>query len=130
MSSSQTDMARTGGSNAVNAVKRFVGRNGALVGLLLLGIVLSFIAPSFLTATNLLNVGIQASTIAILAFGETFVIIAAGIDLSVGAVAAFSSMIAAYTGAMMGVPAWLTVIIGIVVGGLFGALSGIANAFL
>ncbi|WP_394957952.1 ABC transporter permease [Scardovia wiggsiae] len=130
MSSSQTDTARTGGSNAINAVKRFVGRNGALVGLLLLGIVLSFIAPSFLTATNLLNVGIQASTIAILAFGETFVIIAAGIDLSVGAVAAFSSMIAAYTGAMMGVPAWLTVIIGIVVGGLFGALSGIANAFL
>lgn len=47
MSSSQTDTARTGGSNAINAVKRFVGRNGALVGLLLLGIVLSFIAPHF-----------------------------------------------------------------------------------
>lgn len=120
---------RTGNSVGAN-IRTFIARNGALVGLVLLCLVLAFATPAFLTGANLLNVGIQASTIAILAFGETFAIVAAGIDLSVGAVAAFSSMVVAYTGASLGMPAWLTVIVGVLAGAFFGALSGIANAFL
>lgn len=126
---SSTSQTRTGNSVGAN-IRTFIARNGALVGLVLLCLVLAFATPAFLTGANLLNVGIQASTIAILAFGETFAIVAAGIDLSVGAVAAFSSMIVAYTGASLGMPAWLTVIVGILAGAFFGALSGIANAFL
>ena len=124
-----TSQTRTGNSVGAN-IRTFIARNGALVGLVLLCIVLAFATPAFLTGANLLNVGIQASTIAILAFGETFAIVAAGIDLSVGAVAAFSSMVVAYTGASLGMPAWLTVIVGVLAGAFFGALSGIANAFL
>lgn len=115
---------------AGNVVKEFLARNGALVGLILLCIILAISTPAFLTGANLLNVGIQASTIAILAFGETFAIVSAGIDLSVGAVAAFSSMVVAYTGSSMGLPAWLTILIGLAAGAGFGALSGMANAFL
>ncbi|MFC2745836.1 MAG: ABC transporter permease, partial [Parascardovia denticolens] len=103
-----TSQTRTGNSVGAN-IRTFIARNGALVGLVLLCLVLAFATPAFLTGANLLNVGIQASTIAILAFGETFAIVAAGIDLSVGAVAAFSSMVVAYTGASLGMPAWLTV---------------------
>jgi len=115
---------------AVDRVKAFVSQNGALIGLVILCIALSIVAPAFLSGANLLNVGIQAATVAILAFGQTFVIVAAGIDLSVGATAALSSMLVAYTGANMGLPAWLTIIVGLLAGAVFGALSGMMNAFL
>lgn len=120
----------TGKITVADKIKLFASRNGALIGLIILCIALSFVAPAFLSAPNLLNVGIQAATVAILAFGQTFVIVAAGIDLSVGATAAVSSMLVAYTGANMGLPAWLTIIVGLLAGAAFGACSGIMNAFL
>lgn len=126
MNEGNTAVRRSAGEE----IKRFAMRNGALIGLILLAVVLSLAAPAFLTGSNILNVGIQAATVAILAFGESFAIVAAGIDLSVGSVAAVSSMFAAYAGASMGMPAWLTVVVGIVAGAVFGALSGIANAYL
>ena len=112
------------------AAKKFASRNGALIGLIILCAALSCATPAFLTSVNILNVGIQAATVAILAFGQTFVIVSAGIDLSVGAVAAISSMLVAYTGVSMGLPPVLTVVVGIVTGALFGLISGVANAFL
>ena len=72
--------------------KKFLANNGALVGLVVLCLALFIATPDFLTAQNLLNIGIQVSTVAVLAFGMTFVIVAGGIDLSVGAVAALSAM--------------------------------------
>lgn len=130
MSEKMNEGNTTVGRSAGEEIKKFAMRNGALIGLILLAVVLSLATPAFLTGSNILNVGIQAATVAILAFGETFAIVAAGIDLSVGSVAAVSSMFAAYAGASMGMPAWLTVVVGIVAGAVFGALSGIANAYL
>ena len=49
----------------------------------------------FLTASNLLNIGRQAAPIAVMAVGMTFALAAAEIDLSVGSVAALSSLVAA-----------------------------------
>ncbi|MFW0893416.1 ABC transporter permease [Gardnerella sp. Marseille-Q9181] len=111
-------------------LKKFASRNGALIGLIILCAALSCATPAFLTSVNILNVGIQAATVAILAFGQTFVIVSAGIDLSVGAVAAISSMLVAYTGASMGLPPILTIVIGVATGAVFGLISGVANAFL
>ncbi|WEV69232.1 ABC transporter permease [Bifidobacterium sp. ESL0775] len=131
MSDSKTvEKTKGNGSHAWDVVKRFAARNGALIGLIILCVVLAIATPAFLTPSNLLNVGIQAATVAILAFGQTFVIVAAGIDLSVGAVAALSSMLVAYTGASMGLPGWLTIIVGLIAGAVFGGLSGLANAYL
>ena len=73
-------------------IQRFLSNNGALVGLVVLCVVLFIATPDFLTGQNILNIGIQVSTVAVLAFGMTFVIVAGGIDLSVGSVAALSSM--------------------------------------
>ena len=73
----------SGSVSTLDKVKRFASRNGALIGLIILCIILSIATPAFLTGPNLLNVGIQAATVAILAFGQTFVIVEAGIDLSV-----------------------------------------------
>lgn len=103
--------------------------NGALVGLLALCIALFIATPHFLTVPNLINVGVQAATVAILAFGMTFVIVTAGIDLSVGAVAALGGMVAAYSWAEMGLPGWLTLILGLFTGLLAGVISGLSIAY-
>ncbi|MET7290172.1 ABC transporter permease [Streptomyces sp. NPDC005573] len=67
----------------------------ALWMLLLVGVVLSIASPVFLTSTNLLNVGLATSVVALLAIGQTYVIVLAEIDLSVGAVLGFSSVVTA-----------------------------------
>src|SRR5438093_13732105 len=68
---------------------------GTLSGLLVLGLVLWALTPHFLTLSNLLNIAEQTTIIAIVAVGMTFVIITAGIDLSVGSVLALSGIIMA-----------------------------------
>src|SRR5450432_1855958 len=81
-----------------------------LVGLLLLlWAVLAVATPNFLTERNIPNLLRQGSMIAILALGQTFVIITAGIDLSVGAVAGFSTVVIAML-IQAGVPVWLSII--------------------
>lgn len=117
-------------SKASHSVINWMLNNGALVGLIVLCVAL-FIAtpPHFLTPNNIINVGIQAATVAILAFGMTFVIITAGIDLSVGSVAALGAMVSASLFSNAGLPGWLTLIIGLIIGLLAGAICGMATAF-
>ncbi|MCM3659775.1 ABC transporter permease [Georgenia satyanarayanai] len=103
--------------------------NGALLGLVALVVLLSFANSRFLTGTNLLNVGIQASVIAILAFGMTFVIITAGIDLSVGSIAALSAIVTAWSATSVEVNPFLAVLLGMVVGALAGAVNGVMVAY-
>lgn len=58
-------------------------------------IIFSQLSPFFFTAENLLNVSLQVSITAIIAAGMTFVILTAGIDLSVGSLVAFVGVISA-----------------------------------
>jgi ribose transport system permease protein len=82
----------------VSRARRSGGGLNILLGLTLLLLLvamwaaLSFETKSFWTANNVANLLRQGAMIAILAIGETFVIITTGIDLSVGAVAGFASM--------------------------------------
>ncbi len=107
----------------------FISDNGALVGLLVLCVAMFVATPDFLTPNNLLNVGIQASVVAILAFGQTFVIVTAGIDLSVGSVAALSAMVAAFTGQSWGMPPMVALLFGLLTGLAAGMASGAATAY-
>lgn len=66
----------------------------AMIGLIIIMAVVTFINPNFLTVDNLLNVLRQTSINAIIAVGMTLVIITAGIDLSVGSVLALCGAIA------------------------------------
>lgn len=70
-------------------------RGGPFIALILLAAYLSIASPHFLTTSNLVNVARQTSITAILAVGQTLVILTAGIDLSVGAIAAISASVAA-----------------------------------
>ena len=64
-----------------------------LLILILTWIVLAFLSPYFFTVRNLFEITLQSSVFAIIAAGETFVIFSGGIDLSVGSVFAFSSIV-------------------------------------
>ncbi|PYY34666.1 ABC transporter permease [Curtobacterium sp. MCJR17_055] len=108
---------------------KFLANNGALVGLVVLCIALFIATPDFLTGRNLLNIGIQVSTVAVLAFGVTFVIVAGGIDLSVGSVAALSAMVSGWFFATAGLPGWLALVGGLVAGLATGVVNGLASAY-
>ena len=69
-------------------------RGGPLIALILLATYLSLATPYFLTTGNLVNVARQSSITAILAVGQTLVILSAGIDLSVPAILALSGSVA------------------------------------
>jgi ribose transport system permease protein len=101
-----------------------------LLGLVLLLIVGSLLHPAFLTSTNLFNVLTRAAFIGIIAVGGTFVIIAGGIDLSVGSMAAFlaGAMILMMNAFARGDMAPLTIVlIGVGMVLVAGTLAGAAN---
>lgn len=116
-------------STVGHRISQFVLNNGALVGLVVLCLALFIATPRFLTLANIINVGIQAAVVAILAFGMTFVIVTAGIDLSVGSVAALGAMTSAFMFSKVGLPGWSTLLIGLLVGLLAGAVSGLGIAY-
>ena len=102
-----------------------LGENGSLAGLVVLVVALTLLSGDFLTVTNLLNVGVQAAVTAILAFGSTYVIITAGIDLSVGAVAALSAVVLAWTATSHGVPWPVALVVALATGIVCGLVNGV-----
>jgi len=101
----------------------------SLVGLVLLCVAMVFLSDEFLTTANLSNILRQVSINAIIAAGMTTVILAGGIDLSVGAVMALSMTAAA--GAMLaGVPIPLAIFVALAIGLLCGAVNGMLVAYL
>ncbi|MEG2291599.1 MAG: ribose ABC transporter permease [Clostridium sp.] len=76
-------------------LKENASKYKSLIGLVLLCVVITFVAPTFLTLSNITNVFTQVSVNAIIAVGMTFVILTGGIDLSVGSTLAISGALAA-----------------------------------
>ena len=73
----------------------WLGRNWALLFLLLELVVFGSLGTRFYSLENLQNILVACTTILLLGMGETFVIITGGIDLSVGFVMGFSTVICA-----------------------------------
>ncbi len=73
----------------------FLARFAPLIFLLLLMLVFAIMEPRFLSSINLFNVMRQVSITGLLAIGMTFVILTAGIDLSIGSLLAFAGLVAA-----------------------------------
>jgi len=94
-----------------------------LVLLALLWVLLAFSTSSFWTYGNITNLLRQGAMTAILAIGETFVIITGGIDLSVGAVVGFTSVIIAWL-LTHGYPIWGALIITLAFGLVIGVFHG------
>lgn len=99
--------------------KAYLFTVGVLVVLIGFGL-----SPYFLTSRNLVAVLVTASVVSILAVGQFMVIVTGGIDLSVGSVAALSSVVSALA-LQNGVPVVVAVLIGLAVGGGIGLFNGL-----
>jgi len=101
----------------------------ALGSLSVLIAVFALTSHAFFTTTNALTVALQVCTIAYLGLGMTVVIITGGIDLSVGSVLALGGVIAAML-VKAGLPVWLGMAVGLLLGCLAGLLNGLFVAQL
>jgi len=91
----------------------------------ILWVILSLAAPNFLTEGNITNMMRQVSIAAIIAIGVLCTIIIAGIDLSVGSVAAFCGVIVAQLLSHgFGIP--LSIVLTLFAGVFVGALNALA----
>lgn len=114
-------------------VARTLSGQAVQILLVLLAIIAVFgaLAPeAFLSVSNFRNIATNVSILAILAMGMTFVIVTAGIDLSVGAVLVFSGVVAAKTMQAMGGEGWGTTLVGLLVACLSGTAWGTLNGVL
>lgn len=100
----------------------------SFIALLILIAVVATQSSNFFTLANLFNILQQTSVNAIMAVGMTLVILAAGIDLSVGSLLAFTGALVA---SLIGheVNALLAVAAALVAGGLIGGVTGIVIAW-
>lgn len=108
----------------IRAILLHHGRQlGTLVGLLLLVAAFTALSPYFLTPSNLLTIVQQTSINAIIAVGMTFVIITAGIDLSVGSILAFAGVVMA-SALQADWPVPVALLVGLIVGSVCGLVNG------
>ena len=113
-----------------------IGRQTAVVFFVLVAIFVTFslLDPdAFFSVTNVRNMTIDASILLVVAVGMTFVIITSGIDLSVGAVVVFSSVVSAKLMESLGGNSWGVAIAGLglalVAGFGWGVVNGVLVAF-
>jgi ribose transport system permease protein len=105
-----------------------VSQVAAGAALIIVFVYLSLAAPRFLTFDNLFNIGTQTAVVSVIAIGMTFVIITAGIDLSVGSVAALAGVLGTMLVADLDLPVVVGVLGGIAVGAAAGAFNGLLVA--
>ena len=112
-------------SSALNKPVEAIRRLSVLGILLLICVVFALGSREFLTVSNLLNVALQTSIIAIVAIGMTFVILTAGIDLSVGSLMAICGALAAGIAVRQGMDTYLSISIALGAGLFLGAINGL-----
>ncbi|MBW5447798.1 ABC transporter permease [Cohnella sp. CFH 77786] len=100
----------------------------AFASLILLVIVFSFSSDNFFVFDNIMGILLSTAVIGVLALGSTFVIVTGGIDLAVGTVMTFSSVMTGVIITFWGAPIPLGIIGGIATGAFCGFLSGVAVA--
>lgn len=114
----------------MDKAKKWLGKNAVVVFLIVIIVAFGLTNKTFLTAGNIINITSQMSINALLATGITFVIITGGIDISIGSVAAFAGIFAAFMGlrfpgmSSLGGAA-LQIGCALVIGGVCGLFNGI-----
>jgi ribose transport system permease protein len=112
--------------NGLLAFKQLVVNNSVITAILVLIVIMSVFVPSFATVGNLNNVILQLAVIGIPAVGLTFVLLGAGIDLSIGSVLSLSSLAGAMIMVKMGSAGGALGIITIIVIGIgIGLINGL-----
>jgi len=97
----------------------------AFLSLILLVLFFSFASPHFFSVRNLVTIGLQTAVIGIMAMGVTYVIITAGIDLSIGSLLAVTGVVTA-----LAIGAGAPIAIGVIAGAMSGLGIGLFNGFV
>ena len=110
--------------NSMGTLKNLLNTSLVAAALVLLILIFSILSPEFFTELNLFHILQQVTIVGILAVGQAFVIITAGIDMSQGSIIGLTGVTAAL---LMSAhySTWLSIIVGLVVGTLIGVLNGI-----
>jgi ribose transport system permease protein len=116
----QSAVQRSGSVFRSQAVQRLL----ALGALIILIVFFAIASEHFLTWSNAKGIFLATSVVGILAMGVTFVIITAGIDLSIGTVMTFSAVMTAVFVTNLGVPWPIGIFGGILAGALMGSING------
>ncbi len=104
-------------------VRGLIERFGTVISLVIVLIAASLLSDRFFSQTNIMNVIRQTAIVGVLAIGMTFVILTAGIDLSVGSTLALVVVLVAsvlQTGST-----WLGLLVGLLVGTAVGVVNGL-----
>jgi ribose transport system permease protein len=113
--------------------QRAAAGSATQIGLILVGLIVIFslLEPeNFTSVNNARNIATDAAVLLVIATGMTYVIITAGIDLSVGSVLVFSGVIAAKLMNEVGGNNWGVIIVGLVAALAAGLAWGLVNGFL
>ncbi len=106
-----------------HALRQFLMDQGVLLAFIALLIFLSFVAPHFVSSNNFFSILTDAAPLVLLALSELMVMLVAGIDLSVGAVAGLTGALAA-TMMLLGFPWPLALFLALLAATLAGLLQG------
>jgi ribose transport system permease protein len=105
-------------------------RNSMVIVLVIVMIYFASQNDRFATIQNFRTILIAAAPFALVALGQTLVILTGGIDLSVGSVIAVSAMSAAWLSLAMPDRIWLAMLLAIVAGAFAGLVNGLVIAYL
>jgi ribose transport system permease protein len=96
-----------------------------LAVLMIMILIMTVLSKSFLSVNNLLNVLRQAAPIFIIGAGQTIVILARGIDLSMDAVASLIGVVTATLMIDLNIPFYFAMPMGLLFGGILGLINGV-----
>ncbi len=126
MTTRDTSTGRASFSKVVRNVSRY-RETGITIFIVILVVAITLTTSTFLKATNLRNLFMNIAILAIVALGQTIVIIAHGIDLSVSSVIGLVAMMVAF---MLKQYPWIPVPLAILLGMGLGAVLGMINGLI
>ena len=129
MQAHSRESARVKAKGIGPVLARLSGSLAPLSFLLLLSLLLTLTTPNFASRDNLKQIAIQAAVVAILACGQTVVIVAGHIDLSVGAMMALAGVVAGQCMHLYHVNMWVAVVAACIWGVAIGILNGLITAY-
>jgi ribose transport system permease protein len=120
------DKLRVGNRAVLEAVQGL----GLFAVIVIVSVLLGLASPVFFSRINIENLFYSATIIAVVAIGEAFVILVGGIDLSVGAVLALSSVLCVGLPLFADVPIWLSTLVALGTGAGIGLINGLSVTVL